>query len=175
MFCFCCWTPGLLNVVPDGIYVDCTLGGAGHSNLIASRLSEKGRLIGIDRPFLSEVCETVIKENANAYPNLVEKQDYIKKVIAMEEESFYKTIDSGLGLLNEMMEKSENFTYEHERARMLSDDPVIDLEGEETRIFRSDLDIAGTILSREINTVAVRITLLSDRSQFILNARNCQQ
>ena len=34
---------------PDGIYVDCTLGGAGHSAAIAARLSEKGRLIGIDQ------------------------------------------------------------------------------------------------------------------------------
>ena len=44
-----------LNMKPDGIYVDCTLGGAGHSSLIASRLSAKGRLIGIDRdPFALE-------------------------------------------------------------------------------------------------------------------------
>ena len=34
---------------PDGIYVDCTLGGAGHSAEIVSRLSENGRLIGIDQ------------------------------------------------------------------------------------------------------------------------------
>ena len=33
----------------DGIYVDCTLGGAGHSSEIVARLSEKGRLIGIDQ------------------------------------------------------------------------------------------------------------------------------
>ncbi len=71
------------------------------------RAARHGRLIGIDRPFLSEVCDTVIKENANAYPNLVEKQDYIKKVISMEEDSFYKTIDAGLGLLNDMMAKTE--------------------------------------------------------------------
>ena len=38
-----------LDVKPDGIYVDCTLGGAGHSNLIASKLTDGGRLIGIDR------------------------------------------------------------------------------------------------------------------------------
>ena len=38
-----------LNINPDGVYVDCTLGGAGHSNLICSRLSERGKLIGIDR------------------------------------------------------------------------------------------------------------------------------
>lgn len=38
-----------LNIKPDGIYVDCTLGGAGHSSEIAARLSPKGRLIGIDQ------------------------------------------------------------------------------------------------------------------------------
>ncbi len=38
-----------LNVKPDGIYVDCTLGGAGHTSLILSKLGEKGRVIGIDR------------------------------------------------------------------------------------------------------------------------------
>lgn len=38
-----------LNINPDGIYVDCTLGGAGHSSEILKRLSPKGRLIGIDQ------------------------------------------------------------------------------------------------------------------------------
>ncbi len=85
------------------------------------RAARHGRLIGIDRPFLSVVCDTVIAENANAYPNLVEKQDYIKKVISMEEESFYKTIDSGLGLLNEMMEKAENGVLSGEDAFKLQD------------------------------------------------------
>ena len=85
------------------------------------RAARHGRLIGIDRPFLSEVCDTVIEENANAYPNLVEKKDYIKTVIAMEEESFYKTIDSGLGLLNEMMAKAENGVLSGEAAFKLQD------------------------------------------------------
>ena len=71
------------------------------------RAARHGRLLGIDRPFLTEVCETVIKENENAYPVLREKQDYIIKVISMEENSFYKTIDSGLELLNDMIKKTE--------------------------------------------------------------------
>ena len=71
------------------------------------RAARHGRLLGIDRPFLTEVCETVIKENESAYPGLREKQDYIIKVIAMEENSFYKTIDSGLELLNDMIKKTE--------------------------------------------------------------------
>lgn len=85
------------------------------------RAARHGRLIGIDKPFLSEVCETVIRENATAYPNLVEKQDYIKKVIAMEEESFYKTIDSGLGLLNEMMANTKDGVLSGEDAFKLQD------------------------------------------------------
>lgn len=38
-----------LNIDPHGVYVDCTLGGAGHSTLIASKLSREGLLIGLDR------------------------------------------------------------------------------------------------------------------------------
>ncbi len=67
------------------------------------RAARHGRLLGIKRPFLYEVCDTVIKENASAYPELVEKAEYIKKVIRVEEESFSKTIDNGMELLNGML------------------------------------------------------------------------
>ena len=67
------------------------------------RAARYGRLLGIKRPFLYEVCETVIHENAYAYPELVEKADYIKKVIRVEEESFSRTIDNGMDLLNSMI------------------------------------------------------------------------
>ena len=66
------------------------------------RAARHGRLIGIDRPFLVEMVEAVIKENASGYPELIEKQELIKKVIANEEASFSKTIDQGLGILNEL-------------------------------------------------------------------------
>ncbi|MBP3938758.1 MAG: alanine--tRNA ligase [Clostridia bacterium] len=71
------------------------------------RAARHGRLLGINRTFLDEVCETVINENKNAYPNLVEKKDFIINVIKTEEESFNRTIDSGLEVLNEMIENSK--------------------------------------------------------------------
>ncbi len=72
------------------------------------RAARHGRLLGINRPFLAEVCETVIKENENAYPNLVEKKDFIINVINTEEESFNRTLDAGLEVLNEMIENAQS-------------------------------------------------------------------
>ena len=72
------------------------------------RAARHGRLLGIDGTFLYKVCETVIKENATAYPNLVEKHDLIVKVIKAEEESFNKTIDTGLNLLENIITQSDS-------------------------------------------------------------------
>ena len=65
------------------------------------RAARHGKLLGIDRPFLSVVADTVIHESGGAYPELVEKSNYIHKVIENEEASFHKTIDSGLSILND--------------------------------------------------------------------------
>lgn len=56
-----------LNINPDGIYVDGTLGGAGHSKEIAKRLSSKGLLIGIDR---DEEALKAAKENLKEFTNV---------------------------------------------------------------------------------------------------------
>ena len=70
------------------------------------RAARHGRLLGIKGTFLYKVCETVIRENADAYPNLVEKHDLIVKVIKAEEESFNKTIDTGLTVLENLIATS---------------------------------------------------------------------
>ena len=85
------------------------------------RAARHGRLLGIDRPFLSEVCETVIHENETAYPNLVEKREFIINVIRNEEESFSKTIDAGLQLLSQMIENADGTVLSGEDAFRLSD------------------------------------------------------
>ena len=69
------------------------------------RAARHGKLIGIDRPFLNEVAETVIRCSEQAYPELAEKRDYIKKIIKIEEEKFDSTIDNGLIVLNQYIEE----------------------------------------------------------------------
>ncbi len=70
------------------------------------RAARHGKLLGIEKPFLSEVAKTVINENRTAYPELVENEEYIVKVILAEEERFAKTINSGMDVLKELMEKT---------------------------------------------------------------------
>ncbi len=66
------------------------------------RAARHGRLLGINRMFLCDICDKVIGENKDAYPELIEKQDMIKKIISVEEENFNKTIDLGLKMLEDI-------------------------------------------------------------------------
>ncbi len=71
---------------------------------VLRRAARHGRLLGIKGSFLTELCETVISENASAYPELAERRDFIKKTIAVEEERFSQTLDAGLAILEKMFE-----------------------------------------------------------------------
>ena len=68
------------------------------------RAARHGKLLGVNEPFLYKVCETVIHENRTAYPDLVDKQSFITRVIKTEEESFARTIDGGMKILSELMD-----------------------------------------------------------------------
>ena len=67
------------------------------------RAARHGKLLGVNKPFLYEVVETVVKENEVAYPDLREKQGYITKIVRTEEENFAKTIDGGMKIYQEML------------------------------------------------------------------------
>ena len=68
------------------------------------RAARHGKLLGSTSPFLYEVCDTVIHENGGPLPRAAGAQDYITKVIRVEEENFAKTIDGGLKIFSEMLE-----------------------------------------------------------------------
>ena len=76
------------------------------------RAARHGRMLGITRPFLVELVETVIQSSESAYPELREHDAYIKKVIGTEEENFARTIDAGMNILNNMIDGLEK-AHEH--------------------------------------------------------------
>ena len=69
------------------------------------RAARHGRLLGIQKQFLAELSEVVIRESKDGYSELADKKDYILKLITTEEENFNKTIDQGLNILSDMMEE----------------------------------------------------------------------
>ena len=73
------------------------------------RAARHGRMLGIDHPFLTDLVDTVIISSEVGYPELREHESYIKKVIGTEEERFYKTIDSGMNILNGMIQHTFGF------------------------------------------------------------------
>lgn len=66
-----------------------------------------GRLLGIEGNFMAELAKVVIRESKDGYPELEEKQEYILKLLTLEEEKFSKTIDQGLSILADMEKEME--------------------------------------------------------------------
>jgi alanyl-tRNA synthetase len=68
---------------------------------ILRRAARHGKLLGLDRPFLNEVVSVVVETMKDAYPDLIDKESYIRKVVVNEEQRFIETLDSGLKILGE--------------------------------------------------------------------------
>ena len=69
------------------------------------RAARHGRLLGIEGPFLAELSNKVIEVSGEAYPELVEKKDYIQKIISVEEEKFASTIDQGEAIIAQYVDE----------------------------------------------------------------------
>ena len=75
------------------------------------RAARHGRLLGVTEPFLYQVVDTVVQENESAYPELIQKKAFIKKVIQTEEENFNHTIGKGMELLNQLIDKIDSGSF----------------------------------------------------------------
>ncbi len=67
------------------------------------RAARHGKLLGYEGTFLYNIVDEVVRASGEAYPNLIEKHDFIKKVVRTEEENFARTVDAGLELLKSVM------------------------------------------------------------------------
>jgi alanyl-tRNA synthetase len=72
---------------------------------IIRRASRYARLIGISKPILYKLTGAVVDEMREAYPELVDSREHVAKVVLIEEERFATTLESGLALLNETVDK----------------------------------------------------------------------
>ncbi len=73
---------------------------------IIRRACRHGKLLGINHPFMTEICRVAIAESERAYPELREKEEYILKILTLEEERFDATIDAGLSILTNLVSRA---------------------------------------------------------------------
>lgn len=88
------------------------------------RAARHGKLLGINKLFLTDLAEVVISQSKDAYPELLENKDYIMKIISIEEKKFYRTIDSGMIMLNNLisdMKKNVKSVFDGKTAFKLHD------------------------------------------------------
>ncbi len=71
------------------------------------RAARHGRLLGIEGTFLQDLCEKVFETSGAAYPDLIARRDYIKKIIGIEEDKFAQTIDKGSDILEGYIEDAK--------------------------------------------------------------------
>ncbi|UII57311.1 16S rRNA (cytosine(1402)-N(4))-methyltransferase RsmH [Cytobacillus spongiae] len=105
-----------LNIKPDGIYVDCTLGGAGHSSLILSKLSEDGKLIAFDQ---DDVAIANAKEKLAAYGDqlIIIKSNFAYLQEELEKQGIHKVdgVLYDLGVSSPQLDTPERgFSYHHD-------------------------------------------------------------
>ncbi|MCI8537973.1 MAG: alanine--tRNA ligase [Oscillospiraceae bacterium] len=67
------------------------------------RAARHGKLLGVNDPFLYEVCGAVIQENEGHYPELREREGSITRIIRVEEENFARTIDGGMRIYADLL------------------------------------------------------------------------
>jgi alanyl-tRNA synthetase len=72
------------------------------------RAARHGRLIGLNKPFLATLSEKVIETSGEAYSELIDRRDYIKKIISIEEDKFAQTIDQGSEILDQCIKEIKN-------------------------------------------------------------------
>ncbi len=71
------------------------------------RAARHGKLLGIKGTFLAELSDKVVETSGDAYPDLVARHDYIKKILKIEEDKFAATIDKGSEILDQYIAESK--------------------------------------------------------------------
>ena len=106
------------------------------------RAARHGRLLSIRGAFLAELSDKVIEVSGEAYPELVEKKDYIQKIISVEEDKFAATIDQGENIIAQYVEelkKDGKTVLDGEKAFKLYDTYGFPLELTEEILAENDM------------------------------------
>ena len=114
------------------------------------RAARHGRVLGYKGLFLNKIVEAVMDSYGDAYPTLIERKDYIFKIIDMEEKKFHETLDSGMDLLLSFIDETEGKVFSGENAFKLYDTYGFPLELTEEIIAEKGMSVDLEAFKREM-------------------------
>lgn len=114
------------------------------------RAARHGRVLGYKGLFLNKIVEAVMDSYGDAYLTLIERKDYIFKIIDMEEKKFHETLDSGMDLLLSFIDETEGKVFSGENAFKLYDTYGFPLELTEEIIAEKGMSVDLEAFKREM-------------------------
>ncbi len=114
------------------------------------RAVRHGKVLGADHLFLNRIIRVVIDHYKDAYPDLVERQEYIEKIVDLEERKFHETLDSGMLLLKDFMKETKGNRFSGSDAFKLYDTYGFPLELTEEILKENQMDVDVEGFRREM-------------------------
>lgn len=134
------------------------------------RASRHGRLLGIKKEFLSDLCQNVIDTFGDAYPDLRIKKEYIKKVIGLEEDRFNETIDLGMDILLQYIKEltqNKSKVLSGEKAFKLYDTYGFPLELTDEILEEKGLSVDKDSFNQEMQKQRVRARAAREETNYM--------
>ena len=131
------------------------------------RAARHGRVLGYKGLFLNKIVEAVMDSYGDAYPTLIERKDYIFKIVDMEEKKFHETLDAGMDLLLSFIEETEGKVFSGENAFKLYDTYGFPLELTEEIIAEKGMSVDLVAFKREMSDQKTRARAARGESSYM--------
>ena len=131
------------------------------------RAARHERVLGNKGLFLNSIIGAVMDSYKDAYPNLVERKDYIFKIVEMEERKFHETLDSGMDMLLSFIGETQGKTFSGEHAFKLYDTYGFPLELTEEILAEKEMTVDLEAFKKEMNDQKKRARAARGESSFM--------
>lgn len=131
------------------------------------RAARHGRVLGHKKLFLNQIISAVMESYGKAYPDLLERREYIEKIVDLEEKKFHETLDAGMEMLLGFVQETEGDTFSGEHAFKLYDTYGFPLELTEEIIAEKGMKIDLEAFRKEMNDQRQRARAARGESSYM--------
>lgn len=131
------------------------------------RAARHGRVLGHEKQFLNRIVDAVMASYGEAYPDLMERREYIEKIVDLEEKKFHETLDAGMELLISFLKEMEGDVFSGEHAFKLYDTYGFPLELTEEILEEKGIKLDKEAFKKEMESQRQRARAARGESSYM--------